>query len=57
MKLIKLESLKDLFTQLTMPTTLRSSPSPQVKGPPESPWQESFPPSGSPAQIMLSAIP
>ena len=29
--------------------------SPQTKGPPLSPWQESFPPSSSPAQIMESA--
>jgi len=29
----------------------------QINGPPESPWQESLPPSSSPAQIMELVIP
>ena len=35
--------------------TLVSGDSLEKKGPPLSPWQESFPPSGRPAQIMESA--
>ena len=36
-----------------MPTSLPFSP--QKKGPPLSPWQESLPPSSRPAQIIESA--
>merc|ERR1711890_35511 len=36
--------------------TIPDSCLPHMKGPPESPWQESLPPSSSPAQIMESAI-
>ena len=41
---------------LTIPVTTALPPTLQTYGPPESPWQESLPPCGKPAQNIASVI-